>query len=429
MASNSEKFCKQIVFLIVVLILSSVSLSAEDEGGAGIASRSLDLAVTVPLERTDEKCGQTVRFADGAFVKNDAEMKNFTGSLFSAPKSDGTVAADRMLLVASLPDSKNKTPVLQNLHLLKEVDSQNAKDAFAFRDAGKNTIALFEKDEPVYHYVYDLITNESVPKNEVRRRVRGCYMHPLFGLNGEKLTDDFPADHYHHHGMFWAWPHVKIGHAEHDFWNETTDLEQRFVKWLAKETGEHGAVLAVENGWFVGEKKVMIERVWFRSFKRHDGSRSLDVRLFFIPVDETIVLRGAEEKSYGGLCVRFKPEVAPENDPDWINATRITVPNGIAKDDLPDTPLEWADFTSRFDGRKTPSGAAIFVPPGHPDFPPTWLTRYYGPMCVGWPGVKDRAFEPQKPFSIEYRIWIHENEVDLKQLTGAYQSYCAANKN
>ncbi|MCL2117094.1 MAG: PmoA family protein [Planctomycetaceae bacterium] len=323
---------------------------------------------------------------------------------FSVPAKDGTVGNE-------------KTPFVADA-----VPQQEAAKGFRFADAGTNTIALFEGDEPVYHYIYDLITNENVPEKEVRRRTRGCYMHPLFGINGEVLTDDFPQDHYHHHGLFWCWPHVQIGDEHHDFWNETTDLEQRFVKWLVKEAGDDGAVLAVENGWFIGERKVMTERVWFRSYRKRDGSRSLDVQLFFVP-EETITLRGAEGKSYGGLCIRFKPELAPPGNSMERTIAKITVPDGITANDLPEERLEWADFASKFDGRETVSGAAIFIPPTHPDYPPTWLTRHYGPLCVGWPGIHDRTFEPGVPFSLEYRIWVHETDLDLQQLTDAYQAY------
>jgi AcrR family transcriptional regulator len=34
---------------------------------------------------------------------------------------------------------------------------------------------------------------------------RSCYIHPLYGLDGEVMTEDFPVDHRHHRGVFWAW--------------------------------------------------------------------------------------------------------------------------------------------------------------------------------------------------------------------------------
>ena len=62
-------------------------------------------------------------------------------------------------------------------------------------------------------YNHGVITDEKVPAKDARRS-RACYIHPLWGLNGEVLTDDFPKDHYHHHGVFWAWPHVEIGRMD-----------------------------------------------------------------------------------------------------------------------------------------------------------------------------------------------------------------------
>ena len=40
---------------------------------------------------------------------------------------------------------------------------------------------------------------------------RSHYIHPLYGLDGEVLTEEFPSDHPHHCGIFWAWHQVWIG--------------------------------------------------------------------------------------------------------------------------------------------------------------------------------------------------------------------------
>jgi hypothetical protein len=141
----------------------------------------------------------------------------------------------------------------------------------------------------------------------------------------------------------------------------------------------------------------------------------LDIDLTFIPQGSPVTLRGAEGKSYGGLAMRFLP--GPRK------TTLITVPSGPAKDDLPDTPLAWADFTSQFAGAASPSGGAIFVDPGHADYPPTWLTRYYGALCVGWPGVHAKTFPPDVPIRMSYRLWIHKAAVDPAQLHAAYDAY------
>ncbi|MBT7595785.1 MAG: hypothetical protein HN559_12810, partial [Gemmatimonadetes bacterium] len=40
---------------------------------------------------------------------------------------------------------------------------------------------------------------------------RSHYIHPLYGLDGEVLTEEFPSDHPHHCGIYWAWHQVWIG--------------------------------------------------------------------------------------------------------------------------------------------------------------------------------------------------------------------------
>ena len=308
-------------------------------------------------------------------------------------------------------------------------------EPFRFEENDKKQLTIFEGARPVLTYQYDVIEHEHVPKNDLRRNA-GCYVHPLYGLNGEILTDNAPADHFHHHGVFWTWPHVGVHEpdgniTEYDLWTSNTALKQHFVCWVRKAVSEQAATMEVENGWYIGDptegKKIMTERVWIivhRVKKVGDvTSRAVDFEFRCQPLDKAISLRGSEGKSYGGFSVRLKPFVAADKSAaEQSEINRITVPTGIADDDLPETPLAWADYTSVFGGQSA-SGAAIFIPKAHPDFPPTWLTRYYGPLCVGWPGVKGRTFRPGEIFFLRYRIWIHEGVVTVPQIEEAYHEY------
>jgi hypothetical protein len=40
---------------------------------------------------------------------------------------------------------------------------------------------------------------------------RSDYVHPLYSLDGGVITEDFPPDHLHHRGVFWAWHQIWIG--------------------------------------------------------------------------------------------------------------------------------------------------------------------------------------------------------------------------
>jgi hypothetical protein len=328
----------------------------------------------------------------------------------AAIAADGTTAEGKASLAASIPPRSGNSGTRR---FRVEPASSNESAGFSFREIDDKSLELLDAGKPVLVYNHGVITNESVPKNDSRRN-RSCFVHPVYGLNGEVLTESFPKDHYHHHGIFWAWSHILIDGKEYDLWVHN-NIEQRFVRWICHEAGPVAAVLAVENGWFIRDRKVMIERVWLRVYKPADGERSIDVEFALIPVDKPITLRGAEGKSYGGINLRY----APRKD------TVITVPSGRTKEDLPDTRLAWADLTAKFAGAPGPSGAAIFVDPKHPDFPPPWLTRHYGILCCGYPGVKGKTFAPGEPIRLDYRVWIHKSAVDVADLRRAFDAYGA----
>ena len=135
-----------------------------------------------------------------------------------------------------------------------------------------------------------------------------------------------------------------------------------------------------------------------------------------MPTDRPVSLLGAEGKSYGGLTLRFGPR----------SKTIITVPGGRTSGDLVVTNLPWADLTGDLKkGSGDLSGIAVFVNPGHPDYPPTWMTRHYGLLAVGWPGVTPKTLPAGEPVTCRYRIWIHRGTPDAAEIQRAYADYCA----
>jgi len=284
----------------------------------------------------------------------------------------------------------------------------NADGSFHFTNLTDRSLAMFEGGRPVFVYNHGVIQKSAVPAD----RARSTYVHPIYGLDNEILTDDFPKDHHGHRGLFWGWPHVNVGTNHYDLW-DLRGIEQRFERWLARDASTTGARLGVQNGWYVGERKVVQEQVWFRASQSSKDERVLDVELTFVPVGEPLTLRGAEGKSYGGFTFRFAPRTN----------TVITTPLGQEDRDLLMTRLPWADFSARFAGRAEHSGAAIFVAPDHPDFAPEWMTRHYGLLCVGWPGVKQKTFQPGETISCRYRVWIHRGAASADRISRAYRAY------
>lgn len=284
---------------------------------------------------------------------------------------------------------------------------------FRFETLGDKSLRLWEDDRPVLVYNQGVISKPGVADAQSR----STYIHPIYGLDGEILTDDFPRDHLYHRGLYWAWPHIKIADQEYDLWS-LRGIRYEFQRWLVRETKADTAMLGVQNGWFVGDKQVMREEVWVQVHSASSEGRSIDVELTWMATDRPVTLWGAEGKSYGGLTLRFGPR----------SKTIITVPTGRTTEDLVVTRLPWADLSGDLKGPNELSGAAIFVHPEHPDHPPTWMTRHYGVLAVGWPGLTPLTFESGKSVSCRYRIWIHRGAPEAAEIQSAYQKYRASGK-
>ena len=335
-------------------------------------------------------------------------------------RDNGAPDASRFRVIASFPPGgESGSPARFRL----ERSERAAESNFRWNEGiGNTSIELYEGDTTLYRYNYGTITDPKVPDKD-GLNTRACYIHPVWGLSGEVLTDDFPQDHYHHHGIFWTWPYVKVGDQTYDLWM-STDIRQRFVRWLTREAGPAAAVLGVENGWFVADRQVATERVWIRAFHSEAESRTFDVTLVIEAGDKPITLQGRQEKSYGGLTFRF--DVWPRTDAQVRIPGKILGRGGDAaapEQDLLNTPLPWADLSSTFSDAHMRSGAAVFIHPRHPDYPPTWLTRTYGALCVGWPGVKPYTIDAGKSVQLDYRIWIHKAEPTPDEIDRVYQGY------
>jgi len=278
-------------------------------------------------------------------------------------------------------------------------------------------------DTEWFAYQFEPKVFEKVPKNDPRR-TRSCYIHPVRGLDEEILTDDAPDDHYHHHGIFWAWPHVKIDGAEHSLW-EGPDITQKFERWISRRADGHAATLEVENAWYLhGKTKIMTERLAITAHEQSGDERIFDLGLTLTPVDKPITLRGAGGKSYGGVTLRM--HVWPRRD------GVVTSPEGlrkhvggglVSKEDLSNTRLKWAALTTSIPEGPKRSGIAIMVHPDHPDYPPSWLTRSYGALCVGWPGVEEQTLEPEQSVTLRYRFRVYRGEPSVDAMQSAYRQF------
>ena len=247
-----------------------------------------------------------------ALVDPEEPTRSLPAQVVRALNPDGTLAADKFRLLVSLP-STNHGDTTTTYQLKETEGAPTSSFSFSKTDLRLKlveTVTGQSATRPVWQYNYGTIVDESVPQDDPRR-TRGCYVHPLWGLHGEILTDDFPKDHYHHHGLFWTWPYVGVGDKTYDLW-ATSDIRQHFSKWLATDTGPVAARMGVENNWMVGSQHVATERIWLTTYCADATSRAIDLTVCVEAADQPVTLQGREHKSYGGITIRY--DVTPRKD-------------------------------------------------------------------------------------------------------------------
>jgi hypothetical protein len=58
------------------------------------------------------------------------------------------------------------------------------------------------------------------PRTDIKEAFRrGGYLHPIYTPSGKLVTDDFPSNHVHHHGIWMPWTMTEFEGRKPDFWN------------------------------------------------------------------------------------------------------------------------------------------------------------------------------------------------------------------
>jgi hypothetical protein len=287
-------------------------------------------------------------------------------------------------------------------------DRGTVEQPFAFEEQSGGKLLLREGNAPVLVYNFGMQSAAEAPAD----RERSSYIHPLFDMEGNSLTDDFPADHFHHRGLSWMWPNVWVGDKHYDLWH-IQGLYQSFDSWLTQETDDSRATLGIKNSWMTDEGAVANETVWIRVFRSGEQGRAIDISLTWEAIGETIRFRGADERAYGGLCLRLAPR---EN-------AQIFSSKGFMESDSDLVPLPWADQSGRFGSGSSASGVSIFQAPANPQYPAGWCLRYYGFLGVSWPGEEVYTLEPGQPLTLSFRVWVHRGDSKEGRVEEAFNAF------
>ncbi len=239
----------------------------------------------------------------------------------------------------------------------------------------------------------------------------------LYDLQGREVTEDFPADHPHHRGVFWAWHQVIVGDKHlGDSW------ECRDFTWnsLQVETSNRreGLLLRTRTHWsspdYVNDQgqEIPVVREETNVFLHRTRSdyRVIDFQITIHPLVDGLKLGGAaNDKGYGG----FSPRIALPADIKFWSVDGQVTPARTAVDAGP-----WINMEGSFHSHdSTPSSIAIIGHTTNPAYPDKWILRAKGSMQnAAYPGQHPVAVPESKPLELRYRMVIQNGGHDPKRM-------------
>lgn len=312
-------------------------------------------------------------------------------------------------------------------HILEDTSHDPKVDV----NADEEKIEVLVGDKPVITYHTAI---QMPPEGKPAYYQRSGFIHPIFSPGGQVITDDFPEDHTHQHGMFYAWVRTTFEGEQIDFWNQQ------------RETGtvRHIEVLETKSGPVFGEFKVTLEHLAIKS--SGDTIRVLDeiwtVRVYGIEDYYLIDLHSEqklasasplvmEEYHYGGFGIRanaqwFDPEfnAEPENPVNYLGKGQGGFLTSEGKERIAGNHSRpnWVDMHGEIDGK-----AVGFTAMGHPDnfrFPqPVRLHPAMPYFCFAPSVLGQFSFEPGEVYTSAYRLFVHQGKADKERIEKEWRVY------
>jgi hypothetical protein len=303
-------------------------------------------------------------------------------------------------------------------------------DGAGYADTGKaEVLSLGGRPFLTYH---DAVLDPPKGIEPVYRR--SGFIHPLTTRAGLVVTDDFPPEHAHQHGLFFAWVNTTFEGRPVDFWNQ------------AKRTGD---VRHTGSPGF-GRGPVAAE---FTANLAHDALNSQsgptrvlnevwNVRVYDVPgyvvADVESVQTCAGDKAltinkyhYGGFGVRgsrrWSDRTAKGNDPpDQAKSghSDFLTSEGKHRADGNHTRPRWVDLSGEADERGHVAGVTVFDHPGNFRFPqpvrlhPNMPYFCFAPMVLG-----EFEIAPGRPYVSRYRVVAHDGPPDKEAIERLWNDY------
>jgi hypothetical protein len=306
--------------------------------------------------------------------------------------------------------------IFYSIILLTTCSSTSIENTFTFKKENEG-IRLTYGSSPVFFY-------QAETKSIEGRYPRANYLHPVYGLNGEVLTEDFPDDHLHHRGIFWAWHQFYVRNKKvGDSW-ECRDINWE-VENIQTNVFNDSAVFSTEIYW-TGllpddsdslNKKLLKEETKITVKNISDSRREIEFNIRLIALYEGTAIGGSEDhKGYGGFSIRTK---LPED-------LTFYSENGIVE------PIEtaihaggWIDMRGTFDPDvEDQTYITIMCDPDDPRPFHGWILRDKNSMQnAAFPGSEPVKIPIGESLQMKYKLLFHTKSMSKEEIQNNYDSF------
>lgn len=298
------------------------------------------------------------------------------------------------------------------ISLLLSCQSKQINATFIFKKNNQG-LSLSENGRPIFFY-------QKKPKSLNGAYVCNNYIHPLYSLKGDTLTEEFPIDHPYHRGIFWAWHQIHVN-EKHIGNSWTMENIQQIVTDIHTTIENEAAQLNLSILWqsplFKNNTPFISETTRITVHPLYDGVRKIDFAIALKALVQGVEIGGADnQKGYGGFCMRIK----------LPNDLLFTSKDGKVTPKLEQiTTGPWMDFSATFGSKNATSGLALLCHPKTLNYPAPWILRQQTSMQnIVFPGRNRIKIPMDKPLSLCYRLVIHEgssNNINLNKLQSEYE--------
>jgi hypothetical protein len=275
-------------------------------------------------------------------------------------------------------------------------------------------LLFLEKGEKVLFY-------QSEPKSYEGKYERCNYIHPLWGVDGAVLTEDFPSDHLHHRGIFWAWHQVWInGKRIGDPW-EIKAFNQKVtdIEFWAQKDGS--GLLKTKVEWFSDQWKkngqkvpYMTENTTITVYPETNNYRRIDFEISLLALEKGLSIGGSEdEKGYSGFSVRM---VLPDD-------VTFTGPNGRVQPE--NTAVQSPGYVNIAGsmGKNGKSAGIVMVDHStNPGYPQPWILRAKNSMQnAAFPGNGTVPLSTSVPLVLKYSLLVYSGKMNDRKIKKAME--------